>query len=247
MTEQFDDQLLDEFVHNFYGYGSYSSQFWFIGMEEGGGNSFSEVTKRLEMWAIRGKREIDDVAEYLTAIGITHLHNDRPELQSTWAGLIRILLSSEGWTPTTEQVRDYQRTSLGRLIGNTYLAELFPLPSPSLGHWLYAEHSTLPYLVNRKTYRQTCVAFRSAHFQKQISEHKPAVVVFYGLSYRKYWQAIAGVDLLHETSGVYAGRNDATLFILARHPADRRAANEYFHQTGRLIRAKIGPLNRSWT
>lgn len=135
MTEQFDDQLLGEFVHNFYGYGSYGGQFWFIGMEEGGGDSFS----------------------------------------------------------------------------------------------------------------QTCLAFRRAHFQKRINEHKPAVVVFYGLSYRKYWQAIAGVDLLPETSGVYAGRNDSTLFILARHPADRRAANEYFHQTGRLIRADIGPPNRSWT
>ncbi len=83
MTEQFDDQLFDEFAHNFYGYGSYRGQFWFVGMEEGGGKSFSEVNKRLETWAARGKREIDDVAEYLTAIGITHLHNDRPELQST--------------------------------------------------------------------------------------------------------------------------------------------------------------------
>lgn len=245
MTEQFDDQLLNEFAHNFYGYGSYSGKFWFIGMEEGGGDSSSEVTKRLETWANRGKREIDDVAEYLTAVGITHLHNDHPELQSTWCGLIRILLSSEGETPTTEQVREYQKTSLGRLNGNTYLAELFPLPSPSLGHWLYAEHSTLPYLANRKAYRQTCLAFRSAHFRKRISEYRPAVVVFYGLSYRRYWQAIADVDLLQETNGVYTGRDGKTLFILARHPADRRAANEYFHQTGRFIRANMSPLNRS--
>jgi hypothetical protein len=32
MTEQFNDQSLDEFTHNFYGYGNYSGQFWFIGM-----------------------------------------------------------------------------------------------------------------------------------------------------------------------------------------------------------------------
>ena len=37
MAEQFDDLLLDEFAHNFYGYGNYGGQFWFIGMEEGGG------------------------------------------------------------------------------------------------------------------------------------------------------------------------------------------------------------------
>ncbi len=234
-TEQLNNQLLDEFIHNFYGYGSYRGQFWFIGMEEGGGNFFSEVTKRLETWANRGKREIDDVAEYLMDISITHLHNDRPKLQKTWSGLIRILLSCEGETPTTEQVREYQKTSLGRLTGNTYLAELFPLPSPSLGHWLYAEHSALPYLASRRIYRQTCLAFRSAHFRKRISQHRPAVVVFYGLSYRKYWQAIAGVDLLPELDGVYAGRDDATLFVVTRHPA-RGVTNEYLHQVGRLIR-----------
>jgi len=236
MTVQLDDQLLDEFVHNFYGYGSYSGQFWFIGMEEGGGDSLSEVTKRLETWANRGKRETDDVAEYLRDIGITYLHNGHPELQTTWSGLIRIMLSYQGQEPTTEQIREYQRTSLGRLTGNTYLGELFPLPSPSLGHWLYAEHSTLPYLASRKVYRQTCLAFRSAHFRKRIIQHRPAVVVFYGLSYRKYWQAIAGVDLLPELDGVYAGRDDATLFVVTQHPAARGVTNEYFHQVGRLIR-----------
>ena len=80
MAEQFDDLLLDEFAHKFYGYGNYGGQFWFIGMEEGGGDSFAEVAKRLEAWALRGRREIDDVAEYLAAIGITHLHNDHPKL-----------------------------------------------------------------------------------------------------------------------------------------------------------------------
>jgi hypothetical protein len=83
MAERFDDLLLDEFAHSFYGYGHYGGQFWFIGMEEGGGDSCTEAAKRLEAWALRGRREIDDVAEYLTAIGITYLHNDHPKLQST--------------------------------------------------------------------------------------------------------------------------------------------------------------------
>jgi hypothetical protein len=237
MTEQFDDLLLDEFAHSFYGYGNYGGQFWFIGMEEGGGDSFAEVARRLEAWALRGRREIDDVAEYLAAIGIKHLHNDHPKLQSTWSGLIRILLSSEGQPPTTEQVREYQRTSLGRLAGNTYLTELFPLPSPSLGHWLYAQHSGLPYLAKRGIYRQHCLTFRSAHLRMRIGEHRPATVVFYGFSYRPYWQAIAGVDFRLESDGVYTGRNDSTLFIMTKHPAATGVTNEYFHQVGRLIQA----------
>jgi hypothetical protein len=242
MAEQFDDLLLDEFAHSFYGYGNYGGQFWFIGMEEGGGASFDEIAKRLEAWALRGRRETDDVAEYLAAIGLTHLHNNHPKLQSTWSGLIRILLSSEGsegQTPTTEQVREYQRTSLGRLAGNTYLAELFPLPSPSLGHWLYAQHSALPYLVDRRTYRQHCLAFRSAHLREQSGEHRPAVAIFYGLSYRRYWQAIANVDFKEELDGVYTGCNGSTLFIMTRHPAATGVTNEYFRQIGRLIHTSV--------
>jgi len=242
MAEQFDDLLLDEFAHNFYGYGNYGGQFWFIGMEEGGGDSFAEVAKRLEVWALRGRREIDDVAEYLAASGITRLHDDHPKLQSTWSGLIRILLSSEGQPPTTEQVREYQRTSLGRLAGNTYLTELFPLPSPSLGYWLYAQHSGLPYLADRRTYRQTCLAFRSAHLRKRIGEHRPAVAIFYGLSYRRYWQAIANVDFKEKLDGVYAGCDGSTLFIMTKHPAATGVTNEYFHQVGRLIQETVSTL-----
>ena len=53
MTELFNDQLLNEFVEKFYGYGDYNGQFWFIGMEEGGGNSFSEIDNRLNAWKTR--------------------------------------------------------------------------------------------------------------------------------------------------------------------------------------------------
>ena len=235
MTEQFDDQLLDEFAHNFHGYGNYSGQLWFIGMEEGGGNSFTEVAKRLNAWADRGRRELEDVAEYHNAIGITYLFNDRPKLQPTWNKLIRILLSSNSQTPTTEQVREYQRASLGRVGRDTCLLELLPLPSPSTGRWLYAQHSRLPYLADRETYKQACLALRTAHLRKRINEHKPRAVVFYSFTYQEHWQAIAGVDLLQESNGVYTGRNRSTLFIMTKHPAVKGVTNEYFHQAGRLI------------
>ena len=55
MTELLNDQLLTEFFQNFYGYGNYRGQFWFIGMEEGSGNSFSEINTRLSAIAIREK------------------------------------------------------------------------------------------------------------------------------------------------------------------------------------------------
>lgn len=53
---QLDDQLVDQFIHTFYGSGTYSASFWFVGMEEGGGISLEEVTKRLAIWQELGER-----------------------------------------------------------------------------------------------------------------------------------------------------------------------------------------------
>lgn len=48
--ETFNDDDLSQFMKTFYGYGTLSAKFWFIGMEEGGGNSFTEVQARLSAW-----------------------------------------------------------------------------------------------------------------------------------------------------------------------------------------------------
>jgi hypothetical protein len=240
MTELFDDQLLSQFVQNFCGYGNYSGQFWFIGMEEGGGNSFSEINTRLTTWANRGKSELDDLAEYHNDIGVMDWFNDKPKLQPTWNKLIRILLSSSGKLPTTEQVREYQKTLLGRLFGDTCLLELLPLPSPSIGQWLYAQYSQLPYLKDRATYRQECIESRIEHLQGRINQYQPKVVIFYSLSYQEYWKKITRVDFCQNSDKIYFGRNESTLFVMTKHPAAQGVTSEYFHQVGQLIATNLG-------
>jgi hypothetical protein len=69
LNNYFDDQLLLDFMNAFYGYGNYKAPYWFIGMEEGGGDSFEEVTKRLSVWDRRGRRELEDAAEYFEEVG----------------------------------------------------------------------------------------------------------------------------------------------------------------------------------
>jgi hypothetical protein len=239
MTELLDDQLLTAFVQNFYGYGNYSGQFWFIGMEEGGGNSFSEINNRLTTWENRGKKELEDVADYHKDIGATDWFNDNPRLQPTWNKLIRILLSSSGELRTTEQVREYQKNLLGRLIGDTCLLELLPLPSPSIGQWLYAKYSQLPYLRDRETYKQECLTSRIAHLQNQINHFQPKVVIFYGLSYQDYWKKIARIDFHQNSDKIYAGRNESTLFVMTKHPAAIGVTSDYFHQVGQLIATSL--------
>ena len=65
----FDDQLLQDFMNGFYGYGNYSGGYWFVGMEEGGGNSFENIDKRLKDWDRRDRCEIEDIADYHAEIG----------------------------------------------------------------------------------------------------------------------------------------------------------------------------------
>jgi len=40
------DEILEKYIHNFYGYGNLNSNYWFISLEEGEGNSAEETKKR---------------------------------------------------------------------------------------------------------------------------------------------------------------------------------------------------------
>lgn len=86
MQTMFDDHLLTEFMNKFYGYGNFATPYWFIGMEEGGGDSFEEVAQRLTVWKQRGRRELEDVADYHMALGITHPFDAKPKLCSNQPG-----------------------------------------------------------------------------------------------------------------------------------------------------------------
>ena len=112
-----DDLLLEGFMQTFYGYGSFDGRFWFIGMEEGGGDSVEVMQRRLNAWRERGKLELEDLSETAAEMGAGEWFNERPRLQRTWGMLIRIALASEGPTPTTDEVREYQKISLGRRRG----------------------------------------------------------------------------------------------------------------------------------
>ena len=140
-----DDILLEKFIESFYGYGNYDSEFWFIGMEEGGGNSESEIQKRFDVWKKRGCFELEDVKEYHCALGMgmDRYFNDNSILEKAWDKIIIILLGIEGRTPSVENRKKYQKGVLGRKNGDSCLIELLPLPSPGIGKWLYNSISSL--------------------------------------------------------------------------------------------------------
>ena len=62
---------LRAFMRGFYGYGRYEANYWFIGLEEGGASSISDLAKRLETWRLLGSHEIEDLSAFHLALGST--------------------------------------------------------------------------------------------------------------------------------------------------------------------------------
>lgn len=234
----FNDELLKERVDTFYGYGNYEGHYWFIGMEERG-EDFQDIEKRINIWSNRGKCEIDDVAEY-------HIDMETwdEKRQPTWDKLIRIVLSAKGTgNINIQNVRKYQINELARKDKETCLLELLPLPSPSLEHWIYGEYSKLTFLSNRDTYENYCLEKRINHISHRIKEHQPKAVVFYGIGYKYYWrkitEKITDIEFSPTSEDFLICQNNQTVFVIAKHPVARGLTNEYFHNIGRSIAAKI--------
>lgn len=228
-------------MHGFYGYGNYKAPFWFIGMEEGGGGSLDEIRQRLATWDMRGHRELEDVADYHRAFGITKHWDEPVRLQSTWNKLIRVLMSIKRQEHSQQDLKDYQRDHLGRANDETCLLELMPLPSPGTSKWLYGDISSLPYLANRQSYLEEVAPLRIRHIRSQIASYNPPVVLFYSLGYMNYWQEIAGVDLEQQKiEGIYSAHTKKTLFVVMKHPQAHSTGNEYFWHVGKWIFAQVG-------
>jgi hypothetical protein len=149
-----------------------------------------------------------------------------------------------GQTVTTAQVREYQRSLLGRDNGKVCLLEWLPLPSPSVNHWLYAQYSRLPYLANRKAYQQECLERRSVHLQQRIREYRPKAVIFYGFCYQQHWQDIAEVDFLPvQSREAYIGLNEQRVLAITKHPRARGTTNRYFEEIGTVISSALAGRN----
>jgi hypothetical protein len=178
---------------SFYGYGRYGAHTWLIGMEEGGGKTAAEITARLGSWIAGGRRELDDVGEFHQRTGIDDLHKwfgPVAPWQPTWGKLIKILLYSRGIPVSTDEVKRFQRTELGRVGGNCTILELLPLPARDKKTWSYNEWTDLPQLVDRPTYEATWRSRRAEHILARIRQHGPRLVVFYGGGDRPLWESV---------------------------------------------------------
>jgi hypothetical protein len=216
-----DTEVLKDFMKNFFGYGDLNAPVWFVGMEEGGGASMAEIEARLATWVRRGRKTLEDVAIFHEEFGDGRCFSHRPPLQSTWKELMRVVLIRRGEDPDNEALREYQRTEFARTGSGVALLELMPLPKPSIASWPYAEWTdpaAFPQLSTIRLYRKHTRSNRIEAIRALIRQQKPKTVLFYGQSYRKYWEMICERQF-EADDGLWRAEDDMTLFIMCPHPA----------------------------
>ena len=144
------DKILQYLINTFYGSGNYDGDCWFIGMEEGGGNTLERVQTRIKAWQDLGETELVDMYDFHILINYSEYFTNPVKLQRTWMQYARIILAAKGLPSTTPDVKAYQRDIIGRKQSETCLLELLPLPSPGLSSWYYDKWTDIPYLKKPK-------------------------------------------------------------------------------------------------
>lgn len=228
------------YINSFYGYGNFNSKVWLIGMEEGGGNSANEVTKRIKNWHLSGRPNLLDNKKHHIEFRAEKFFEGKGVLQPTWNKLIRLVLSYYNEDNiTTEKVRIFQKTQLGQANSDNALIELFPLPSPKNSTWKYGKWTDIKYLQKRKTYCKAVAEKRISFIKEKIQCHKPKLMVFYSTQYKCYWKRIIDKEDLEKTEIMghtisYFDSKD-TFYIICQHPCAIRN-NKYWHTLGTFAR-----------
>ena len=236
--------LLTAYADKFYGFGRWEAKVWFVGIEEAGGWEEQEVQRRLDAWKCEGGRELENAPSFYPASGNDKWHGIDATSQATWRQLIRMLLLARGLEDSEQAILEYQRTQWGATSGNTCLAELLPLPSPSTTQWRYGQWTGLPWLKSRHAYLSKVRIPRGNALRKMVNARPaPRAVIFYGLtlgdrtSLLPDWSRIAGGrfdQAIKDRKILLWRQTKETAFFVTRHPAAE--SDTYFREIGNFLR-----------
>ena len=148
-------QHFTKFFTEFFGYGNWETQDWFLGIEEGGGNNLNQVIQKISQfyyWSnIKGG--LVDNFEFQSLLDEVRAQGNRfldwaiiggPNAQTTWIHPMKALLfSKKGVWPDNQQVKWSQILNLGRQNNiediNSCWIELLPLPNPGISNKAYCQ------------------------------------------------------------------------------------------------------------
>ncbi len=212
-----DDNLKDLHSRDYFGYGRWDSQYWFIGLEAGGDTK----EKSIQSWIKMGMKNLVDCKSHHINMEIDkHHRDDNPATSPTWRKLIIILLSFKyGIKPSLKEIKDYQKTFWGSDsdIGETLVVNVSATPAKN--RKTKAE--------NRDRYREK----RIVYLFEKIKENKPIFVIIYGKQQLKYWNEYINFD------SDYNSKIGNTIIKGIKHPARNLNENDCV-ETGIFLRLK---------
>jgi hypothetical protein len=195
-----EEKALKHWIDNFYGYGSWDARFWFIGYEEGGGDLPEEVAEKINYFLrTQGSANprLCDVRELYKEVAFRY-EGPKAELFSTlyeyrfgknallngvWKNLV---VFEHGYQnkDVPDPLAHQKKSFVSPSKKNEALIQLYPLPSPHNHAWYYAwlDLPQFTFLKSRALYEEHLYTVRVNTILKKISEHKPELVLMYGMN-----------------------------------------------------------------
>jgi len=235
--------MIEAYSKKFFGYGRWDAPVWFVGLEEAGSGTSTELQTRLAAWDEHGQRELENAPTFYTACGQHRWHGPNATLQPTWRQLLRLLLSARGEPVGEAALLEQQQLTFGASSGDVCLTELSPLPAPSHRQWPYADNLNLPEWVHsREQFMKTVSAGRIAALREKIVTHHPRAVVFYFWKPRHSAEAVAGGQFRSIIPEQLLGfERNGTAYFITGHPAGRYP-DPYFAGLGQYLNQNCGEL-----
>lgn len=189
---------LDHWIRNFYGYGSWTAKFWFVGYEEGGGDLPDEVAEKLtyfyENHAEASGATLCDIRELYRNVSVkidgpkaglyNNMYDYRFEAKAiqhgVWKNLITFVHGYRG--KRIPDLFKYQRNTFA--TSNEALIQLYPLPSPHNHAWYYSwlDMPQFGFLKSRTLYEDHVYQNRIDGLLKNVIAYKPEIVLMYGMN-----------------------------------------------------------------
>lgn len=211
-------ELIERRLQNFFGYGSLGAPVWFVGMEEGLGHK-TDIEKKLAIRfrAADGKHTIDMRRDLIELTEHMKWFVPGGSIQPTWKYPIALYLYlKNGKEVFKEHIRAHQIEVLGDIARKvTTTVELMPLPSQKADEstWLYKKYG-IDGLSSRKDYLATYKKMRALKLRELIGKHKPRLIIFFSLGYRKDWEFVMGAEAKEVTPQFFSGETNGTVFCI---------------------------------
>lgn len=164
------------------GYGNPSGRLWFLGMEE---RLMGDRDRNLRWRLDHFRHPVCDLTTHQRAFWVAGTVAKTP----TWrmmSKMARLLLENAPDWSDRDKAIDYLLRRLGTANGDTFLAELLPLPAVNLKDWPYPDL----FPGGRKQYERNVLPLRLRLLRDFAEEHRPDFIVCYGSQYWDYYRVV---------------------------------------------------------